>query len=160
MSKFYSFNLSVGGDFPLEINLKNLEQRLKEEIDSDFFLESYVYEDVVSIFLEFRHPIEYAYDEFFWLEYQRWFVERLEKNLATFNQFGFNDFTLWMNFYTVIADKNEGFPQCSFQVLDKDLSTRLFKHGVNAPFDVFVIDKLTAANWLKIPLDDPFFNHL
>jgi hypothetical protein len=162
MSKFYSFNLSVGGDFPLGADVEKIEKQLRESIDSDFSLESYTREDMVSVYLNFVHPVDYAYDDFFWFEYQPWFVERFENNLVVFNSLGFNDFTLWMNFYVVMPDEDSGsgFPQCSFQVLDKDLSARLFKHGVNAPFDVFVVSKSTAADYLKIPLNSSFFDYL
>ena len=161
MSKFYSFNLTVCGDFPLGTDIENLEKQLKESVDSDFSLKSHMREDVVSVYLSFDHPVDYAHDDFFWNEYQPWFVERFENNLEVFKRFEFNDFTLWMNFYVVNSDDAEGdFPQCAFQVLDKDLSTRLFKHGVNAPFDVFVVNKSKAADYLKIPLSDPFFDYL
>lgn len=161
MSVFYSFNLSVGGDFPIDLNIQYLESQLKVMIDSHFSLKPYMREDMVSVYLSFNHSSDYAYDDFFWNEYQPWFVERFESNLEVFKRFGFNDFTLRMNFYVVNSDDAEGdFPQCAFQVLDKDLSTRLFKHGVNAPFDVFVVNKSKAADYLKIPLSDPFFDYL
>ena len=148
--RVYSYGISIFGDnfYPQNI-LKKIQGNLI--IDDDYFCPTDIRKSWSGIIYDdndfygygcmgFSHPLRQAIGNYM-LQYEKDFVEFIEKNYQLFKENGVDDIRIFMEVFY------EG--QCNFEIFNKKLLKRLAKYNVSLPISVYAFPKRKMQKWEK-----------
>lgn len=89
--------------------------------------------------MSFLHPLKYA-TEFEVRDYEKSFVDFVERNYSIFKKYGGDDFQFFIEIYY------DGV-QCNFEIFDKELLRKLGSMGVSLPVSVYSLEVKEILKW-------------
>ncbi|MEJ5056066.1 hypothetical protein [Sphingobacterium sp. MYb382] len=136
----YKYEFSVSGDHFCPENLIKL-------IGDEFIVDSYFKSDDRKVngeeygygSISFWHPQKYATEEVV-RDYDRSFVDFVERNYSLFTEYGGDDFQFFVEIYY------DG-GQCNFEIFDKRLLKKLGSIGVSVPVSVYSLEVQEILKW-------------
>jgi hypothetical protein len=138
----YKYNFSISGDdfYP---------EQIFNSIQGDFEINSYFNPKTLIVNaksgeygygnLAFWHPKKFATEDDI-LEYEKDFVEFIEKNYSLFIDNGVNEFEMFIEIYF------DG-GQCNFELFNKDFFKKVAKIGVSIPVSIYVLSTDDIQKW-------------
>lgn len=136
----YSFSISGDDFYPGKIISK---------IQGDFVVESYFNPTDIRAFglpgaygyggISFWHPQKFSTEENI-IEYEKGFIEFIEKNYQFFTENGVDDLQIFIEIYF------DG-GQCNFEVFNKELLKKLSNFGVSLPISLYVLKDEEIEKW-------------
>lgn len=138
----FKYSLTVSGDdfYP---------EKVISKLDSTFIVDSYFSPndqkfsdsnekyDYGGIF--FWHPCKYSTEDKI-ADYEKGFIDFLEKNYKLFADSGGNTIDIYLEIYY-------GGDQCNFEIFSKALLNRLAVYNVSLPISVYVLKEEVLQEW-------------
>lgn len=138
----YKYSISISGD---EFH----PEKIIKEIQGNFTVDSYfnptdkkpinISEDYGYGSMSFGHPNKNSTEGEI-IDYEKSFVEFIEKNYALFVKNGVNEFEIFLEIYF------DG-GQCNFEIFNKELLKKLGDIGVSLPISVYILKNEEIQKW-------------
>ena len=126
------------------------EQKIQEMVDCNFEFDLYKqYDNSVLTVVSFAHPTKFAYGDFFFKEYEPWYMDKLKKYGKILKDIGFDDITLFFEVFCIESD-DRAFPQCNFEILNKEFLKIIGEFDVSIPISIYCVRKEQAMDYLNL----------
>lgn len=136
----YDFSISGGTFYPEKIISKIKGNFIVESCFSPIDKKSHNKEEEYGYGgISFWHPQKFSTEDSV-IEYEKAFIEFIEKNYNTFIESGVDDLQIFIEIYF------DG-GQCNFEIFNRGLLKKLTNFGVSLPISVYVLKEEDIKKW-------------